>query len=385
MTKEKMKMTELSIIGLMSGTSADGIDAAILLTDGRTMTRTGCSGHFDYRAETRQAIRACCANPAVFLADLAARASLDRAIAVDHAAAVQALCADFDGSIDLIGFHGQTVYHNASSDMQHPLGRQTIQLGDAQYLAAVSAIDVVHNVRRADMDQGGEGAPLAPVYHAAVIDAMHNLRPAVLVNIGGVANLTCVSAADGTGLIGFDTGPGNALLDDFMMSRFAVDCDRDGALAATGSADQRILARWMQHPYFQQTWPKSLDRQDFAGLLTTAEFRRLAAADAADAAATLTCFTAQTIAHAIGKLPVTPRSVFVAGGGRRNGTMMQYLAAILPMPVITDPGDGFDADMLEAELMAFLAARCHYRLPTSFPGTTGCRQPVSGGQIARAR
>jgi anhydro-N-acetylmuramic acid kinase len=385
MTKEKMKMTELSIIGLMSGTSADGIDAAILLTDGRTMTRTGCSGHFDYRPETRQAIRACCADPAVFLADSAARASLDRAIAVDHAAVVEALCADFDGSIDLIGFHGQTVYHNASSDMQHPLGRQTIQLGDAQYLAAVSAIDVVHNVRRADMDQGGEGAPLAPVYHAAVIDAMHNLRPAVLVNIGGVANLTCVSAADGTGLIGFDTGPGNALLDDFMMSRFAVDCDRDGGLAATGSADQMILARWMQHPYFQQTWPKSLDRQDFSGLLTTAEFRRLAAADAADAAATLTCFTAQTIAHAIGKLPVTPQSAFVAGGGRRNGTMMQYLAAILPMPVITDPGDGFDADMLEAELMAFLAARCHYRLPTSFPGTTGCRQPVSGGQIARAR
>ena len=378
-------MTELSIIGLMSGTSADGIDAAILLTDGRTMTRTGCSDHFNYRPETRQAIRACCADPAEFLADSVARASLDRAIAVDHAAAVQALCADYDGNIDLIGFHGQTVYHNASSDLQHPLGRRTIQLGDAQYLAAASAIDVVHNVRQADMDQGGEGAPLAPVYHAAVIDALQNLRPAVLVNIGGVANLTCVSAADGTGLIGFDTGPGNALLDDFMMSRFAADCDRDGALAATGTADQTILGRWMQHPYFQQIWPKSLDRQDFVGLLTTAEFRKLAADAAADAAATLTCFTAQTIAHAIGKLPVTPRSVFVAGGGRRNGTMMRYLTAILPMPVITDPGDGFDADMLEAELMAFLAARCHYRLPTSFPGTTGCRQPVSGGQIARAR
>lgn len=366
----------------MSGTSADGIDAAIVITDGRTLTRTGYYGHFEYRPYTRNSIRACSADPSAFLADPVARAGLNSAIAVDHAAAVQALNKHYDSPIDLIGFHGQTVYHNANAETQHPLGRQTIQLGDAQYLASASAVDVVYNVRQADMAEGGEGAPLAPVYHASVIDGMQIARPVVLINIGGVANLTCVSTSDAAELIGFDTGPGNALLDDFMMSRFNTDCDLDGMLAASGTANHVVLARWMQHPYLMQEWPKSLDRQDFADVLATPEFIRLTAADAA---ATLTLFTAKTIAHAIGKLPVTPRSVFIAGGGRRNRCMMKYLESTLTMPLVTDQIDGFDADMLEAELMAFLAARYHYGLPTSFPGTTGCRQPVVGGQVARAK
>ncbi|MGB1758396.1 MAG: anhydro-N-acetylmuramic acid kinase [Candidatus Puniceispirillaceae bacterium] len=375
-------MTELSIIGLMSGTSADGIDAAVLITDGVQVTRTASCGHFAYRQDTREAIRACCADPAMFLADATARINLDTAIAVDHAAAVEALCRQFGDRVDLIGFHGQTVYHNACADTVHPLGRQTIQLGDANYLAKVSSINVVHNVRQADMDAGGQGAPLAPIYHAAVCGAMQIDMPAVLVNIGGVANLTYVSADDPNDLIGFDTGPGNALLDDFMMSKLHEACDLDGALAATGTANQVLIANWMTHPYFTQKWPKSLDRQEFSRQLLDPNFARLSVADAA---ATLTSFTAQTIAHAIGKLPTPPRSVFVAGGGRRNITMMRDLSSCLSMPVVTQKTEAFDADMLEAELMAFLAARFHYGLPTSFPHTTGCRRPVSGGQLALAR
>jgi len=375
-------MHELSIIGLMSGTSADGIDAAVLITDGVRVRRTGICGHFEYRQDTRQAIRACCADPAMFLADAAARTSLDTAIAVDHAAAVQALCAAFGDRIDLIGFHGQTVYHNARADTAHPLGRQTIQLGDAYCLATATSINVVHNVRQADMDAGGEGAPLAPIYHAAVFDSMQIDLPAVLVNIGGVANLTYVSADGPHGLIGFDTGPGNALIDDFMMSRLQAACDLDGVLAATGTVNHGMISSWMHHPYFTRKWPKSLDRQNFSKLLLDAEFNGLSDGDAA---ATLTYFTAHTIAHAIGKLPVMPRSVFVAGGGRRNLSMMRDLSSCLSMPLVTEKIDAFDADMLEAELMAFLAARFHYGLPTSFPSTTGCRIPVSGGQLALAR
>jgi len=375
-------MTELSIIGLMSGTSADGIDAAMLITDGVRVNRTGISGHFEYRQETRLAIRACCADPAMFLADTSARTSLDTAIAVDHAAAVQALGAEFADRIDLLGFHGQTVYHNARADTAHPLGRQTIQLGNAHDLATATSINVVHNVRQADMDAGGEGAPLAPIYHASVFDSMQIDLPAVLVNIGGVANLTFVSADDPNDLIGFDTGPGNALIDDFMMSRLHAACDLDGALAATGTVNHALISSWMHHPYFAQKWPKSLDRQDFSSLLSDAEFAGLSVGDAA---ATLTYFTAHTIAHAIGKLPVMPRSVFVAGGGRRNLSMMRDLSSCLSMPVMTEKTDAFDADMLEAELMAFLAARFHYGLPTSFPSTTGCRRAVSGGQLALAR
>ena len=265
-------MSELSIIGLMSGTSADGIDAAVLITDGVQVTRTASRGHFDYRQDTREAIRACCADPAMFLADTTARTNLDTAIAVDHAAAVEALCRQFGGRVDLIGFHGQTVYHNARANAVHPLGRQTIQLGDAHYLAKASSINVVHNVRQADMDAGGQGAPLAPIYHAAVCGAMQIDLPAVLVNIGGVANLTFVSADDPHRLIGFDTGPGNALLDDFMMSRLHAACDLDGALAATGTANQALITNWMTHPYFKQKWPKSLDRQEFVHLLSDPDF-----------------------------------------------------------------------------------------------------------------
>ena len=375
-------MSELSIIGLMSGTSADGIDAAVLITDGVRVTRTANCGHFAYRQDTREAIRACCSEPAIFLADATARTNLNTAIAVDHAAVVEALCRQFGDRVDLIGFHGQTVYHNARANAVHPLGRQTIQLGDANYLAKATSINVVHNVRQADMDAGGEGAPLAPIYHAAVCGAMHTDLPAVLVNIGGVANLTFVSADDPNGLIGFDTGPGNALIDDFMTSRLNTACDLDGALAATGTANQALIAKWMTHPYFSEKWPKSLDRQEFVHLLSDPEFACLSVADAT---ATLTCFTTQTIVHAIGKLPMPPQSVFVAGGGRRNNTMMRDLSSRLSMPVVTQKTEAFDADMLEAELMAFLAARFHYGLPTSFPHTTGCRRPVSGGQLALAR
>ena len=375
-------MNELSIIGLMSGTSADGIDAAVLITDGVGFSRTTSFGHFDYKQETREAIQACRADPAIFLADATARANLDTAIAVDHAGAVQALCRQFGDRVDLIGFHGQTVYHSARTNKALPLGRRTIQLGDAHNLAKITSIDVVYDVRQADMDAGGEGAPLAPIYHAAVLHAMQIDLPAVLVNIGGVANLTLVPVDDPHGLIGFDTGPGNALLDDFMMSRLNVACDVDGALAATGIVNQALITRWMAHPYFSQQWPKSLDRQEFSHLLSDPDFVRL---PIADAAATLTCFTSQTIVHAIGKLPMPPRSVFVAGGGRRNNTMMRDLSSRLSMPVVTQKTEAFDADMMEAELMAFLAARFHYGLPTSFPHTTGCRRPISGGQLALAR
>ena len=166
------------------------------------------------------------------------------------------------------------------------------------------------------------------------------------------------------------------------MSRLHAACDLDGALAATGTANQVLIANWMTHPYFTQKWPKSLDRQEFSRQLSDPDFARLSVADAA---ATLTSFTAQTIAHAIGKLPMPPRSVFVAGGGRRTITMMRDLSSCLSMPVMTQKSEAFDADMLEAELMAFLAARFHYGLPTSFPHTTGCRRPVSGGQLALAR
>ena len=381
------------VIGLMSGTSADGIDAAVLQTDGQTFQTTGCSGSFDYRSETRAGIWAAVTNAYDHMRDDAARQHLDRLIAEDHANAVLQLIDSSNLSPTLIGFHGQTIYHNPTGDDGHPLGRTTIQLGDAALLAAKTGLSVVHDVRRADMAAGGQGAPLAPVFHAAMLARLAVDLPAVLVNIGGVANLTWVAnltgvtnqtgIESGTGVIGFDTGPGNALMDDYMRLYCDADFDKDGALAASGIADATLVDTWLYEPYFTAGWPKSLDRQAFRHCLDDA---RLLAKVPADAMASLALFTANSIAAAIDQLPAPPQTILIAGGGRRNLCLISHLQNRFGSAVQDDNVVGdrllFSPDMLEAELMAFLAARHIAGLPTSFPVTTGCHQPVCGGVLA---
>ena len=371
----------------MSGTSADGIDAAVLQTDGQTFQPTGCSGSFDYRPETRAGIWAAVANVYDHMHDDAARRHLDRLIAEDHAHAVLQLIDSSNLSPTLIGFHGQTIYHNPTGDDGHPLGRTTIQLGDAALLAAKTGLPVVHDVRRADMAAGGQGAPLAPVFHAAMLARLAVDLPAVLVNIGGVANLTWVTnqigMEDGAGVIGFDTGPGNALMDDYMRLYCDADFDKDGALAASGIVDATLVDTWLDEHYFTTGWPKSLDRQAFRHRL---DDTRLLAKVPADAMASLALFTANSIAAAIDQLPASPKTILIAGGGRHNLCLLSHLqnrfgSAVQDGNVV---GDRllFSPDMLEAELMAFLAARHIAGLPTSFPATTGCDQPVCGGVLA---
>ena len=376
------------VIGLMSGTSADGIDAAILQTDGQKFQNTGCSGSFEYRPETRNGIWAAVANAYDHMHDALARQHLDRLIAEDHANAVLKLLDSSNQSPALIGFHGQTIYHNPSGSDGHPLGRTTIQLGDAALLAAKTGLPVVHDVRRADMAAGGQGAPLAPVFHAAMLARLAVDLPAVLVNIGGVANLTWVAnqtgVKDGAGLIGFDTGPGNALMDDYMRLYCDADFDKDGALAARGIADATLVDVWLDEPYFTADWPKSLDRQAFQHCLDDA---RLLAKAPADAMASLALFTANSIAAAIDQLPAPPQTILIAGGGRRNLCLKAHLqnrfgGAVKDGNFVGDRSL-FSPDMLEAELMAFLAARHISGLPTSFPATTGCHRPVCGGVLVR--
>ena len=379
-------MAESLVIGLMSGTSADGIDAAVLQTNGQTFQTTGCSGSFDYRPETRAGIWTAVDNAYDHMHDDAARRHLDRLIAEDHANAVLQLIDSSNLSPTLIGFHGQTIYHNPTGDDGHPLGRTTIQLGDAALLAAKTGLPVVHDVRRADMAAGGQGAPLAPVFHAAMLARLAVDLPAVLVNIGGVANLTWVTnqigMEDGAGVIGFDTGPGNALMDDYMRLYCDADFDKDGALAASGIADAKLVDTWLDRDYFTAGWPKSLDRQAFRHCLDDA---RLLAKVPADAMASLALFTANSIAAAIDQLPAPPQTILIAGGGRRNLCLLSHLQNRFGNAVQDGNVAGdrplFSPDMLEAELMAFLAARHIAGLPTSFPATTGCHQPVCGGVL----
>jgi len=270
--------------------------------------------------------------------------------------------------IDIVGFHGQTVLHR-------PAQKMTVQIGDAAALAKAIHIPVMHDFRAADVAAGGQGAPFVPVYHRALAQSLRREGPIAVLNIGGVSNITYIDGADT--LIACDTGPGNALLDDFIFRTTGQRFDCEGRMAAQGDADEAWVARALQHPFFALPPPKSLDRNDFASL-------QLGEMAPADGAATLTSFTAAAIARIVPLLPKAPRSWIVAGGGARNLTMLRQLRERL-QPAIVDTADalGWSADAIEAQAFGFLAARGLKGLPLSYPATTGVPIPMTGGVIAR--
>ncbi|HVZ08323.1 anhydro-N-acetylmuramic acid kinase [Rhodopila sp.] len=349
-------------IGLMSGTSLDGVDAALVETDGRVVTGFGRSLTLPYDEALRRDLRALLdAAPTLAPDDARLRDAVQR-LTVFHALAVEAL----DEPADVIGFHGQTILHQ-------PDRRRTWQIGDAALLARRTGLPVAHDFRSADVAAGGQGAPLAPVYHAALAAALP--KPLAILNIGGVANVTWIGA-DGA-LLAFDTGPGNGPLDDWAARHTGQAYDRDGALAASGRVDRAVLGRLMAHPYFGKAPPKSLDRLDFAAALAASGLQRLSAADGA---ATLAAFTVAAVAAA--PLPAQPARWLVCGGGRHNPVLMAGLAAALGVPVEPADAAGWDGDAVEAQCFGFLAARVLAGLPLSFPGTTGVPAPLTGGRIA---
>jgi anhydro-N-acetylmuramic acid kinase len=352
----------LRTIGLMSGTSLDGVDAAWLETDGERIDAFGPTVTVPYDDRLRADLRRILDNaPHLDPADRRLRSATAR-LTEYHVRAVAAL----GRQADLIGFHGQTILHQ-------PDRRRTWQIGDAAELAWRTGLPVVHDFRSADMAAGGQGAPLAPVYHAAL--ARDVARPVAVLNIGGVANVTLIGS-DGS-LVAFDTGPGNGPLDDWIARHVGASFDRDGAVALSGQADLHVLGRLMTHPYFAQPAPKSLDRLDFAAALGASG---LPALPPADGAATLVAFIAAAVAAA--PLPAQPLRWLVTGGGRRNPAIMQALCDRLSVPVDPVEALGWDGDALEAQCFGFLAARAQAGLPISFPGTTGVPAPLPGGTIA---
>ncbi len=360
----------LRVIGLMSGTSLDGIDAAEVLTDGEHVFDFGRTHYMPYSAEERAELRGL----------LGAwpgpqdQPRLDRAARMLHAAHLRALEA-FD-TPQLVGFHGQTLAHD-------PGRRRTHQLGDGAALAQALGVPVAWDFRSADVAAGGHGAPLVPFFHHAC--ARHSLLevPVAFVNLGGVGNITWVDPLierpeTPGALLAFDTGPANAPVDDLMLHRCGWAHDADGAMAARGHPHRDILYRVMSHPYFRQRPPKSLDRNDFAHLA-----HEVAHLNDADAAATLTQIAALAVAEALPLCPITPELLLVSGGGRRNHTLMQMLANAARMRVLTVEAAGLDGDMLEAQAFAYLAVRTLRGLPISAPQTTGAPRPMTGGRIAR--
>ena len=364
----------LTTLGLMSGTSLDGVDVAMIETDGKQVKSFGPSGYRAYTERERTLLRAALTE-AVHLPQRDARPGVLReaedAVTVAHAEAVAAFVANnrmaFE-DIDIVGFHGQTVLHR-------PERRLTVQIGDASALAKAIHIPVMHDFRAADVAAGGQGAPFVPVYHRALTQSLDREGPIAVVNIGGVSNITYIDGNDA--LIACDTGPGNALLDDFMFCTMRQAFDCEGRLAAQGFADDAWVARALELPFFSLAPPKSLDRNDFAAL-------KLGQMQPADGAATLTAFTAAAIARIVPLLPKPPKSWIVAGGGARNLTMVRMLRERLePATVEAAETLGWASDAIEAQAFGFLAARGLKGLPLSYPATTGVPIPMTGGVIAR--
>ncbi len=352
-------------LGAMSGTSMDGVDAAVLKTDGEAILEFGETGYRAYSAEERETLRAA-------LGRWPGEPGVDAATAVVESAHAK-LLRRFEA--DLVGFHGQTLAHD-------PGGQGTHQVGRGDVLAAELGIPVVWDFRSADVLNGGQGAPLAPFFHFACARWAEARAPVAFLNLGGVGNLTWLdptrSVPEEMGAcLAFDTGPANAPIDDLMRSRCGLGCDRDGALALTGNADEAAVERFLQAGYFAAPPPKSLDRNAFPELEGLVGEMR-----AADAAATLVAVAAGCVARGMEHCPTAPERILVAGGGRNNPALMGELARRLDQPV--DPVEvlGLDGDMLEALAFAFLAVRVLRGMVTSCPSTTGVVNGVCGGQVA---
>ena len=354
-------------IGLMSGTSLDGIDVALIRTDGENTVECGPSQTYGYSDAQRHMLLEALRDARTLQQRDDRPASLALAesnITQWHVDALAHFLGENRETVDVIGFHGQTVIHR-------PELKLTVQLGLGDALARSLGIPVVYDMRAADVAAGGQGAPLVPVYHRALAATIPE-RPVVFVNVGGVSNITAI---DSTGaMLAFDTGPGNALLDDWALKHTGLAHDVDGALAAKGRVDQALVEKFMAVPFFAAAPPKSLDRNSFAGV-------SLEGLSAADGAATLVEVTARAIARSVEWLSETPKIWIICGGGRHNPAIMQALAQKLPR-VEAAESFGFNGDSMEAEAWAYLAVRSLKNLPLSFPETTKVSRPMTGGLLA---
>ena len=367
----------MRVLGFMTGTSLDAVDMAILETDGEAISAFGPAGERKLTDATREVMLEATRQaltwkrgdqePAIFVE--AARVGAE-----EHFAAAEEFLADqkLDWSdFDLIGMHGQTVLHERPSKGR--VGR-TVQLGDAGLLAKKTGVPVAFDFRSDDVAAGGEGAPLAPIYHLARARASGIEAPLAVLNIGGVANVTFWSGGDD--IAAFDTGPGNGMIDLMVQARSAGRFDDQGRYASVGRVNAGVLAGLLGHPYFKAPPPKSLDRFDFS-------LESLEPLELEDAAATLVAFTAEAVRLGFEMMGQSPTELVVTGGGRRNPEIMKALAERLATSVTTAEDHGWRGDSIEAEAFAYLAARTAAGLPISFPKTTGVSTPLTGGRIVR--
>ena len=363
--KEKIMFGKKPILvaGAMSGTSLDGVDGAEIFTDGDTIFDFGRSIYVPYSEEERAVLHAS-------LGKWPAQGGLDKARSIVHAKHLEVFFKFEDAA--LFGFHGQTLAHE-------PMGRGTHQLGDGAYLAECLKRPVVWDFRSADVGLGGQGAPLAPFYHFACAKWLGATAPLVVLNLGGVGNLTWINPlknrpeADGA-LLAFDTGPANAPINDYMSKHFGKDIDEGGHVAKKGQVIESALRAFLDDPYFCKRPPKSLDRDAFSKMTDLVQ-----KASGADAIATLTAMCAASVTAGLKFCPEPPERILVTGGGRHNPVLMQMIAAGTTYNLCKIEDVGLDGDMLEAQAFAFLAMRVARGLPTSAPSTTAVPALTGGG------
>ena len=367
----------MRVLGFMSGTSLDAVDMAVLDTDGEAIFAFGPDGERKLSETTRTLVLA-----ATEAAKSWARGSPQP---VEFAPAAEAVAREhFEAATDflagegldwrdiaLIGFHGQTVLHEQPT-AERP-GR-TVQLGDGALLARLSGVPTAFDFRSADVAAGGEGAPLAPIYHLARVRASGLAPPSAVLNVGGVANITLFPRHGDP--LAFDTGPGNGMMDLLVQARGVARYDADGGLAAAGRVEPSVLAGYLAHAYFEAPPPKSLDRYDFS-------LEPVAGLSVPDACATLLAFTVEAIVRGLEQAVDPPGVLVVAGGGRSNPELMRVLTARAPCRVVAAEAVGWRGDALEAEAFAYLGVRVLRGLPISFPTTTGAPRALTGGVVAQ--
>lgn len=351
-------------IGLMSGTSLDGVDAAWIETDGEAIGRLGPALTLPYGDALRRTLRGLLDRAPGLAEDDPGLAEAVRALTERHVEAVEELRASSGLPVDLIGFHGQTILHQ-------PELRRTWQVGDAALLARRTGLPVAFDFRGADVAAGGQGAPLASVLHWVLARDLD--LPVAFLNVGGVSNITYVSSE---GPSAMDAGPGNGPLDDWVFRRTGAAFDEGGRLAGAGRPDPAVLAHLLADPFFALPGPKSLDRLHFAARIAESGLDRLTTADGA---ATLAAFTAGAVAATA--LPGRPKRWLVCGGGRRNAAIMRALRLALDGPVDPVEAMGWDGDAIEAHCFGLLAVRAQAGLPITYPGTTGAPRPMTGGRL----
>jgi len=366
------------VLGLMSGTSLDGVDAAFLETDGEGINRLGPSLCLDYSLSDKTTLEEATQAALRWQFDGPRPNSFVAAEAVIHKChlrAVKTLCRDHQewaNKLAMVGFHGQTVLHHPP---KAPLHGRTLQLGDGDALAKALGKPVWYDFRTADIEAGGQGAPLAPIYHQALVAYSKLDRPTAVLNIGGVGNVTLV-IKDGH-IIASDTGPGNGPLDTWMTRNGMGAFDPDGKYAAEGTPHFPLVRRWLEREFFQRPTPRSADRYDFDVVNDMDDL------SLQDGAATLAAFTTLAAVYTLNDMREKPRSLIVCGGGRHNKAMMWMLREHLEAAVKTAEEVGWNSDAIEAQAFAYLAVRAKLKLPISFPTTTGVRNPMTGGVLAK--